>query len=200
MSSAKSVAKVLVRLSLSGPLPDLLTSFRLHGLVYYAQAWSLALRDSELFPDNIEALDEGPVVPAILPARDEGPALLIISPGSFHEEPDLDDEDEALFLNHLWAAYGHLSPSGLYASIQKEPPFLKAKREREMRGIGLIGTTDLRESFSRRPDIPPALVEYRRLRQEREKEAELAIRSSPPLDVGAIWKSCRSVTPSAGKR
>jgi hypothetical protein len=59
---------------------------------------------------------------------------------------------------------------------------------------------DLRESFSRRPGLPAALHAYQCLRQKMEKEAELAILSSPPLDVEAIWKGCRSLTPSAGNR
>jgi uncharacterized phage-associated protein len=199
MSSAKSVAKELVRLSLTGALPDPLSAYRVQGLIYYAQAWSLVLRDSELFPDDIQAAQEGPVVAALL-AAEEGPAWQPLGPESFAEAPGLDDEDEALFLRHLWAAYGYLSPSGLYASMQGEPPFLAAKRERQMRGTGVTAMNELRESFSQRADMPAALATYRRLRHEREKEAERAILNSPPLDVEAIWKGCRSVTPSAGKR
>jgi uncharacterized phage-associated protein len=199
MSSAKSVAKELVRFSMSGPMPDPLTYYRLQSLVYYAQAWSLVLRDSELFPDEMNCSQEGPVVPAILHAR-EGPDWQVVRPTSFDQEPNLDEEDEALFLRYLWAAYGSLSPSGLFTSIQEEAPFLKAKKEREMGGEGLIGMNDLGESFSRRHDLPAALADYRRLRKEREKEAELAILSSPPLDVVEIWKACRSFTPSASKR
>src|SRR3954453_20335869 len=108
MSSAKSVAKELVRLSLEGPLPDPLTFYRLQCLAYYAQAWSLVLRDSELFPDDLEAFDEGPVVPAIFEARGEGPVWQVARPESFAQEPALDDADEALFLAHLWTAYGSL--------------------------------------------------------------------------------------------
>src|SRR5262245_36552947 len=181
MSSAKSVAKELVRLSISGPVPDPLTSGRLQCLLYYAQAWSQVLRDSELFPDEIECRAEGPVIAAILDSRDDGPAWQVIRPDAFDQEPALDDTDEALFLAHLWAAYGSWSASGLFASIQEEPPYLKAKKERESGGRGLLDMNDLRESFSRRPGLPAALDAYRRHRQEREKEAELAILSSPPL-------------------
>jgi uncharacterized phage-associated protein len=200
MSSANSVAKEVVRISGSGPLPDLPTSYRLQCLLYYAQGWSLVLRDSELFPDDITALDEGPAVPAVIEVKGEDPPWQLIRPDSFGQEPDLDDEDEVVFLRHLWLAYGDLSPSGLFALIQSEPPFLKAKKEREGGGKGLIGMNDLRESFSHRPGIPAALEAYRRHRQDRERDAELAILSSPPLDKEAIWKGCRSVTPSTGQR
>src|SRR5262245_38740642 len=130
MSSANSVAKELVRISQSGPLPDLPTPYRLQCLLYYAQAWSLVLRDSELFPDDITALDEGPAVPGVLGTLGDAPPWLPIRPDSFEQEPDL-DEDEVVFLRHLWAAYGFLSPSGLFAAIQSEAPFLKAKQDRE---------------------------------------------------------------------
>jgi uncharacterized phage-associated protein len=200
MSSAKSVAKELVRLSMSGPVPDPLTYYRLQCLVYYAQAWSLVLRGSELFPEEMEGLVSGPIVLDIQSAQNAHQAWPFVRPESFDQEPNLDEEDEALFLRHLWAAYADLSPSGLFAAVQGEPPFLKAKKEQEMGGKGLIRMNDLDESFRRRPSLPGPLVEYARLRQERERQADLAILSSPPLDVEAIWKGCQSVTPSAGKR
>ncbi len=200
MSSAKAVAKELVRLSMSGPAPDPLTYTRLQSLFYYAQAWSLVLRNSELFPEEIECLPEGPVVPEIRDDRATVMACRVVSPESFDQEPGLDDEDEATFLLHLWAAYGDLSPSGLFSSIQAEPPFLKGKQERERGGTGLLLMSDLEESFRRRYGMPAPLDAYRRMREEREKQAELAILSSPPLDMAVIWKDCRSRTPSASKQ
>src|SRR5437899_6650143 len=107
MSSAKSVARGLVRLSTSGTAPIPLTLDGLQCLHYYAQGWSLVLRDSEMFPDDIECAEEGPVVPAVRDAV-EGLASQVGTPTPFDHEPSLDDEDEALFLRHLWAAYGPL--------------------------------------------------------------------------------------------
>jgi uncharacterized phage-associated protein len=200
MSSAKSIVKELVRLSMSGPVPDPLTYHRLQTLLYYAQAWSLVLRDSELFPDEIECLEEGPAVAAVVGTRGDGPDCQVVRPTAFDPEPNLDDEDEALFLRYLWAAYGFLSPTGLWASIQNEAPFLKAKQARDIGGEVLIGMNELAESFRGQTGMPAPLDVYGRLRREREKEAEVAIQNSPPLDVEAIWKGSRSVTPSACKR
>jgi uncharacterized phage-associated protein len=168
-------------------------------LLYYAQAWSLVSRNSELFPEEIECSADGPVVPEI---RDDPAAVTacqVVRREFFDQEPGLDDEDEATFLLHLWEAYGYLSPSGLFASIQAEPPFLKAQQERERSGKGLLPMNELEESFRRRDSMPAPLAAYRRLREEREKQAELAILNSPPLDRSAIWKDCRSRTPSASK-
>jgi uncharacterized phage-associated protein len=200
VSSAKSVAKELVRLSLTGSLPDPLTPYRLQALLYYAQAWSLVLRDSEIFPDEILGTSEGPCVPAVAASAESHPEAELVCPRAFEEDPRLDDEDEAVFLGHLWAAYCYLSPSGLFALIEGEAPFLKAKQEGTLHGRGQVGMNDLRESFARRPGLPAALDAYRRARQEKEKEAEVAILTSPPLDMSAIWKGSQDVTPPAGSR
>src|SRR5947209_1693336 len=117
MSSVKSVAKELVRLSMSGRVSDPLTYYRLQSIIYYAQAWSLVLRNSELFPEEMECLVDGPAALDIFDARDASTAWQLVRPESFAQEPNLDEEDEAVFLRHLWAAYGYLSPSGLWACI-----------------------------------------------------------------------------------
>ena len=62
MSSARSVAKELVRCSLSEQVPDPLTYSRLQALLYYAQGWSLVLRNSEFFPEEIVYTPDGPAV------------------------------------------------------------------------------------------------------------------------------------------
>lgn len=43
-----------------------LTCMKLHKLVYYAQAWSLALEDEPLFEEPIEAWSNGPVIRNLL--------------------------------------------------------------------------------------------------------------------------------------
>jgi uncharacterized phage-associated protein len=196
MSSARSAAKELVRLSLTGPLSDPLTPYRLQALLYYAQAWSLVLRDSELFPDDILGAAEGPIVPEVVASATPNTDARHFCSRAFADDPPLDDEDEACFLGHLWAAYAFLSTVGLFASIQGEAPFLLAKQESKLHGKGLIGTNELRESFARRPGLPTPLDEYRRAREEKERQAEQTILGSQPLDVSAIWKGCRNVTAS----
>ncbi|MEO7994526.1 MAG: type II toxin-antitoxin system antitoxin SocA domain-containing protein [bacterium] len=44
---------------------DPLSNLKLQKLLYYAQAWHLALRDEPLFPERIEAWVHGPVVPEV---------------------------------------------------------------------------------------------------------------------------------------
>jgi uncharacterized phage-associated protein len=42
-----------------------LTNLKLQKLVYYVQAWKLAIDHEPLFPDDIEAWVHGPVVPQV---------------------------------------------------------------------------------------------------------------------------------------
>ena len=42
-----------------------MTAMKLQKLVYYSQAWSLVWDDEPLFPEQIEAWANGPVVPAL---------------------------------------------------------------------------------------------------------------------------------------
>ncbi len=44
---------------------DCLTNLKLQKLLYYAQAWHLALYDTPLFDDELEAWVHGPVVPSV---------------------------------------------------------------------------------------------------------------------------------------
>lgn len=42
-----------------------MTTWKLQKLVYYSQAWSLVWDDNALFPEEIQAWDNGPVVPVL---------------------------------------------------------------------------------------------------------------------------------------
>lgn len=52
-------------LAVSSEAGDYLTNLKLQKLLYYAQAWNLALYDQPLFEDCIEAWVHGPVVPSV---------------------------------------------------------------------------------------------------------------------------------------
>ncbi len=49
-------------IGLSNETGSLITNLKLQKLVYYAQAWSLALNNKELFPEDFEAWVHGPVL------------------------------------------------------------------------------------------------------------------------------------------
>jgi uncharacterized phage-associated protein len=52
-------------LALANECEELVTNMKLNILVYYAQAWHLAVFDSPLFVDEIEARVHGPVLPIV---------------------------------------------------------------------------------------------------------------------------------------
>jgi uncharacterized phage-associated protein len=62
--SANDVASVIV--ARSGAWID---SMSLQKLLYYVQAWHLAITDEPLFPEQIKAWKDGPVVPQVWHAR-----------------------------------------------------------------------------------------------------------------------------------
>lgn len=66
MITATNVAKYF--LALANECEDPITNLKLNKLVYYAQAWHLALFGTSLFQEDIEAWKHGPVLPVIYDA------------------------------------------------------------------------------------------------------------------------------------
>ena len=65
MTHALNVARYLIKLAGSGAERDPLTNLRLQKLLYHAQGWHLAVFGRPLFPDQLEAWPQGPVVPDV---------------------------------------------------------------------------------------------------------------------------------------
>jgi uncharacterized phage-associated protein len=61
--SAERIAETIISLSRKRGIG--LTNLKLQKLLYYSQAWHLALQDRVLFNDAIEAWIHGPVVPSV---------------------------------------------------------------------------------------------------------------------------------------
>lgn len=85
-----------------------LTPLQLMKLVYIAHGFSLVLRDVDLFRERIEAWKYGPVIPDLYHAtkhfgRKEIPFNQI------SDEPPSVDADTRVFLEDVFANYGHLS-------------------------------------------------------------------------------------------
>ena len=188
MALALSVAREFVKLSLSGDEADPLTRFRLHKLLYYAQAWSLVVRESELFADDLEAWRNGPVVGAIhdsLPEVSLGDEL--------RDVPELVG-DEAEFVGRVWSAYKRHSASRLSEMTRQEKPWLKAWREGS--GKDPISVTDLDDFFDHQA-MPAPLAAYAHELRRKEEQARRALADLPPLDEGRLIAAAKSFTPSA---
>lgn len=200
MPHVLSVAKELVKLSLSGDETDPLTNLRLQKLLYYAQAWSLVIRESELFSDELEARRHGPVVPAAYHALSDDPAANPIRDEALASAPDLRDE-EAEFARRLWEAYSPYSALQLSKMVREEAPWLKAWGNRPKDGgeNHAISVIDLEDYFGGQT-IPAPLAVYSHELRKRGEEAERRLAELAPLDVARLTAAAKSFTPSTNVR
>lgn len=103
---------------------DTMSALKLQKLVYYAQAWSLVLRDKPLFSENIEAWPHGPVVYDVWNNYREYKHTAIPEP----EVCDLNfSEDEIEVLEEVWNTYGELSARQLENLTHSEQPWQEAR-------------------------------------------------------------------------
>lgn len=102
---------------------DALTHLKLQKLVYYAQAWSLALLERPLFDEEVQAWAHGPVVPSVWQAFREHGWEAIPPP---EECPRVDGEAEGL-LRDVLGTYGERSATALEALTHREDPWLLAR-------------------------------------------------------------------------
>jgi uncharacterized phage-associated protein len=194
-----SVAKELVRLSFAGDEKDPLTDLRLQKLLYYAQAWSLIIRASELFPEEIQAWCWGPVVPVVYRALLDGQGASQVSPAAFEDAPDLPSED-AEFVRSVWEAYNQYSALKLSRMTHEETPWLRAWGNRPADGTGTgngpIQVEDIEDYFGKQA-VPAPLAAYSHELRKKEAAAARRLAAMPPLDVGRLTSSSTSFTPAA---
>jgi uncharacterized phage-associated protein len=194
-----AVAKELVRLSFASDEKDPLTNLRLQKLLYYAQAWSLVLRESELFPEEIEAWWWGPVVPAVYHQLPDGEGASQIQLAMFVDVPGLSPE-EADLVGGVWEAYNQYSALQLSRMTHQEMPWLRAWGDRPTDGTGSgndpIQVEDVEEYFGKQA-VPAPLAAYHYELRKREEEAERKLVEFPRLDSSRLRPSARSYTPAA---
>lgn len=105
------------------PAGDSVTHLKLQKLVYYAQAWSLALLGRPLFSEDLRAWAHGPVALSVwdefkehgweaLPAPDEMPRF---------------DEETTELLRDVLRSYGEHSAKKLEDLTHAEEPWLRAR-------------------------------------------------------------------------
>jgi len=121
----------------------------LQKLVYYTQAWHLAITGQPLFADRIEAWVHGPVVPSLYdkykvfgwePIRPLAtPQLFSRLPVAAGKEwagaplprpdaplPDIDPQTQEI-LDDVWAAYGQFTAKRLEELTHSEDPWIDAR-------------------------------------------------------------------------
>ncbi|MHB8068161.1 MAG: Panacea domain-containing protein [Desulfobaccales bacterium] len=102
---------------------DSLTHLKLQKLIYYAQAWNLALFDEPLFVESIQAWTHGPVAYSVFQRfRDSGWEALPIPETC----PEFDPQTTEL-LNDILSIYGQLDAKHLERLTHREAPWKEAR-------------------------------------------------------------------------
>ncbi|MEV6607469.1 type II toxin-antitoxin system antitoxin SocA domain-containing protein [Kutzneria sp. NPDC051319] len=119
MLTADDVASVI--LERSAPWSD---AMRLQKLLYYVQAWHLAVTDEPLFPEQIKAWKQGPVVPQVWHSRRDQATR---SANAQHTGHIHLDEMTSNLIDLVLARYGSMSGEELSALTHVEQPWLNAR-------------------------------------------------------------------------
>ena len=103
-----------------------ITNKKLQKLLYYAQAWSLAVRNRRLFGEKIEAWVHGPAIPAVYFEYKKfgfAPIKKSISARVIERLP----KDTKEFLDQVWSVYGKYDAAYLEYLTHSEEPWQKAR-------------------------------------------------------------------------
>lgn len=103
---------------------DLISNLKLQKLLYYAQGFHLALYDTPLFPEPIEAWNHGPVVPEVYHRYKEFASRALPRPDGFDAAKYSDDITG--FLEEVYSVYGQFSAWKLRQMTHEEPPWMEA--------------------------------------------------------------------------
>lgn len=101
-----------------------ITHLKLQKLIYYAQAWSLALRDKPLFEEDFQAWAHGPVVRSVYDRFSGSAWMALAAP-----EEDLAefDEDTIYLLEDIFDSYGEMGAKQLEELTHSEEPWIEAR-------------------------------------------------------------------------
>lgn len=118
------IAKYFIYLSNENNL--VITNKKLQKLVYYAQAWSLALRNKNLFNENIEAWIHGPVIRTLFDYYKRFHFSSIEEQISPTIEKLFSPEEKQL-LDNIWSVYGKFDATYLEILVHSEKPWQEAR-------------------------------------------------------------------------
>lgn len=103
---------------------DPITHLKLQKLVYYAQAWCLAVLNEPLFDEDLEAWAHGPVARSLYDTY-SGTKWNPIEPPGGDEAPF--SEEQVDVLQEVAEAYGRYASKRLEAMTHNEEPWLEAR-------------------------------------------------------------------------
>ncbi len=104
---------------------DTISHLKLQKLMYYAQAWSLALNGKVLFNEDFQAWTHGPVLPSLwLMLKNFGWDSIPLE--AIRTKSDVFTEDEEI-LSDILNSYGDMSAKHLEELTNSETPWRKAR-------------------------------------------------------------------------
>src|ERR1700743_2334532 len=121
---------------------DYITNLKLQKLIYYAQGFSLALFDKELFSEEIYAWMHGPVVPEVYKLFNSNESTDIPVPKEIYLT--IFSEDQSSILKEVWDVYGQFSAWKLRNMTHEESPWKDTKQDE------VISKDSLRSFFKTR--------------------------------------------------
>jgi uncharacterized phage-associated protein len=122
MAELNAVADYILAVASDSGEP--VSNLKLQKLVYYAQAWSLALRSEPMFPEKVKAWVHGPVVPQLYHRFTEYGHLPI--PEDPERPTSLTDEERDL-LDDVLEVYLGFSSWDLERLTHSEEPWIEAR-------------------------------------------------------------------------
>ena len=134
MISCKDVANYFLSLT-DEDSGELISNLRLQKLVYYAQGFHLAIFDTPLFPENIEAWTYGPVIPNLYHEYKDYGQRSIPAPEDF-DVSKYDSQTKDL-LDEVYNVFGQFSAWKLADMTHQEPPFVMAHKVGQGTSISL---------------------------------------------------------------
>ncbi len=142
MVTAKDIAAYILRRA------GAMSAMKLQKLVYYAQAWSLALRGAPLFRERVQAWAHGPVVYELFELH-RGKYVVASLPPPTRE---LSAEERAL-VDEVVAHYGRMSAEALSELTHAEEPWREARAgvPAGARASAVITPEAMRSFYASRP-------------------------------------------------
>jgi uncharacterized phage-associated protein len=141
MLTSQDIARYFLSL-ISEESGDLISNLKLQKLVYYAQGFQLALYDTPLFDEEIEAWHHGPVVPGLYRTYKDCGANAIPRPTDI--DFSIYNEQTKEILDEVYQVYGQFSAWKLRNMTHDEQPWTSVYHNA---GSGSIIPKSLLQSF-----------------------------------------------------
>ena len=130
---------------------EIITNLKVNELVYFAQAWSLVKFNKKLFNEDIEAWEQGPVIPSVYKTfRPYGSKNIEMTIGEYDES--IFTSEQLNFLADIVLTYGKYTASALRdISYKSGSPWALVYEKKEN---NIITPESMKKYFSTLPKRP----------------------------------------------